>query len=1448
MGTDHPGEKMAGGTAQEIANSPFPGVYNRDAKPWNAFILVTYEKDIIRALVVTSRSVMPRTSHTRFIIRAVAIYVTVGSGWILYSDKVMGLLLEPARMTAFSTAKGLAFVALTALALAVLLHVAPSRGPPYPAPAGSSKRTRLSVFLARLVMLCVLPLLLMAAALSVAAIDTRTVENDQAADRIAHELAHDIDKDLASRISGLEMLAGMDLPDQALYPFAQGFQRSFGSHVVVADAAEPMQMRLNTRVPFGTPLPPLPRPKGRAAAPQAVATGKPAVGDILIGPVSNKPLVAIATPVMRSGAVARVVLTTLDTAYFQDHLGWQSLPAGWALFLLDSRGERIAARLPDGWDQAAAGGPTARFTAATTLADWSVVVEMPQEIRRAPFIAAGVLLGLGVLGATAASILGGVLAGQALSRQVASLAEPPGVAAMPPIAEIAEARRRLDQAAAAIRETEERFRLLFDSAPLALAFAANDGRILTRNAHFDRLFGYSDEDLPTLERWWPLAYPDPDYRAEVMARWAASVAHARAEGVGEIEPSECWVTCKNGTRRLIQISAIALPDGLLAMFLDVTERRHAEEVLQESESKYRLLAEHAADCIVWTTPDQRIHYISPASRQVFGRSPKEFEADPGLMRSIIHPADAAAYAGHLGDQCATHAEDVEFRILLPDGSERWIAHRCWPVYDADGRSLGRHAINRDITRAKREDEERHRLSEVLRQTGVPMVIFDPGGIVSFANQAFLELTGYVADEFVGGPLSRFIPPDADSLRRHDEIREIMTQQDIWSGELTRLTRDGRPLPLLTTVSTLRDLEGKLTGYVAGYVDLRPLREQEEARRQSEERLRLFIEHAPAALAMFDRLMRYIVVSRRWCDDYGVEGRAILGRSLYDVFPEIGDGWKQAHRRAMNGETIRSAEDRFERSDGTVQWLRWEVRPWYERDGAIGGVLMFSEDITLVKEQAKALSESEARYRSILDHAADAVFITDRHGRYVYANHRAGELLGYAPEELLGLSIPDLTPAEDAEHSAATFETLKQDGHLDAELVLRRKDGRRVPVDINAIMLPDGTAYGACRDISGRRQAERQLRNLSQAIEQTPLSVIVTDLDGSIEYVNEAFTTLTGYSRDEALGRNPRILASGQTPPATYAGLWATLGGGHSWKGEFINRHKDGRTHVDFAIVSPVRNQLGEVVGYVSIQEDVTEKKRLGEELASYRRHLESMVDEKQRNANLLQRTVDRLTVANAELERIAVVAAHDLREPARAVSMYAQMLERHSGAALDEDGREFLHYLVLGAQRIYALIGGLLDYSNVPASTGELGRIASAKACDDALAELGAEIAAAGAEIVVGPLPEVIGDETQLRQVFHHLFDNAVKYRNPQRPLRVEVAAERRGALWRFTITDNGMGFDAGTQDVFELFRQLNPRSTGIGAGLAICKRILLRLGGDIRVQSQPGRGSTFTFTLPAAE
>ncbi|MEX8518696.1 MAG: ATP-binding protein [Leptothrix sp. (in: b-proteobacteria)] len=336
---------------------------------------------------------------------------------------------------------------------------APSDGTTPPR-AGISLHT----FLTRLIWLCVGPLALLAAYLAISHVRDVQVERDNDAVDLAQSLATSIDQSLEGRIGALNMLAQSPLVDDAahhkdLYREAQGFRQSFGSHVILADLG--LNMRLNTRVPFGEALPPLPRPKGHAAAPTALATGKPAVSDAFLGPIAKEPLVAIAVPALREGKVTWLLLTTFETRQFQARLDQLVLPAGWALTLLDGKGEVIARRAPPGLNPTADVDALGRFVAKSVLSPWSVLVEIPRDVYRTPLLAAAATLLIAILGATLTGVFGGTLAGRQLGRAVASLAQTPAPAAPPPgIHEIAEVRRLLDDMAQQREAAEQQIRTM----------------------------------------------------------------------------------------------------------------------------------------------------------------------------------------------------------------------------------------------------------------------------------------------------------------------------------------------------------------------------------------------------------------------------------------------------------------------------------------------------------------------------------------------------------------------------------------------------------------------------------------------------------------------------------------------------------------------------------------------------------------------------------------------------------------------------------------------------------------------------------------------------------------------------------------------------------------------------------------------------------------------------
>jgi light-regulated signal transduction histidine kinase (bacteriophytochrome) len=241
------------------------------------------------------------------------------------------------------------------------------------------------------------------------------------------------------------------------------------------------------------------------------------------------------------------------------------------------------------------------------------------------------------------------------------------------------------------------------------------------------------------------------------------------------------------------------------------------------------------------------------------------------------------------------------------------------------------------------------------------------------------------------------------------------------------------------------------------------------------------------------------------------------------------------------------------------------------------------------------------------------------------------------------------------------------------------------------------------------------------------------------------------------------------------------------------------------------------------------------------------IAERRRDERILARQAREIERTRRDLEQFAYVVSHDLQEPLRMVSSYLQLLERRYGDKLDSDAEDFIHFAVDGAQRMHTLIGDLVSYSRINTRAGAFEPTDFNKVLERALASTSGPARATGAVIKRDPLPTLIADAGQLEQLFHHLIDNAVKFQNGCGP-RVHIGAEQRDDEWVFFVRDNGIGIDPQFTDrIFTIFQRLHPRGEfpGTGTGLAICQRIVERRGGRIWVESQPGKGSTFYFTVP---
>ncbi|MBA3903325.1 MAG: hypothetical protein C0522_06580 [Rhodocyclaceae bacterium] len=366
-----------------------------------------------------------------------------------------------------------------------------------------------------------------------------------------------------------------------------------------------------------------------------------------------------------------------------------------------------------------------------------------------------------------------------------------------------------------------------------------------------------------------------------------------------------------------------------------------------------------------------------------------------------------------------------------------------------------------------------------------------------------------------------------------------------------------------------------------------------------------------------------------------------------------------------------------------------------------------------------------------------------------------------------------------------------------------------------------------------RESEAKFRSL---VEQSPVSIAITDINGNIEYVNPHFCQASGYSAGELIGRNPRILKSGETSAEEYRRLWRTITSGGTWRGELRNRRRDGSLYWEAASIQPVVDAQGHIVHFLSLQEDITGRKRAEEEIRALNESLEQRVAER---TTALER-------ANRDLESFSYSVSHDLRAPLRAINGFAQILLETEHDRLTPEGRQHMGRVMHNAARLGQLIDDMLEFSRVARTEPNRQQVGMAELARQTLDELHDEYPLAA--VAIDDLPPISGDAAMLRQVWANLIGNALKYSARRGQPRVEIGFDPALRSGTYYVRDNGAGFDmAYAGKLFGVFQRMHndKEFPGTGVGLAIVKRIVERHGGEIWAEAAPGEGATFYFTLP---
>ncbi len=928
--------------------------------------------------------------------------------------------------------------------------------------------------------------------------------------------------------------------------------------------------------------------------------------------------------------------------------------------------------------------------------------------------------------------------------------------------------------------------------------------------------------------------------------------------------------------------------GALCVWQDVTRLVRTEESLRTSLERLAF-GQRAARTGFWdwVTPPHGSLNWSPEFYELFGLD-NSLDPSLALWLDAIHPDDReAALAWVIASIEERTSIASEYRIVLPDGSERWIGAYGDTVYDADGRPQRTAGICVDIDECKRAEEELRKREQQLK----------------------LALEGASAGMWVRNPDGRWIatpqmnalfglPPDAPPLREEEfsafiHPDDLAAIGDAWSAagegsssydqEYRVVWPDGSVHWLASKGRTVAD-SGAACRFIGITYDITERKRAEEALRETAERYQQALDSPLVGFAHCEIVVDrdgaptdfvYLDVNATFEAFTGLSRETVLHRRVTEVLDpaEVADAIRIYGRVAQSGEPA------------TFDYPIPSIGKWFEAAAFSprrGQFIVFFTDISRRKRAKGALRKSEAR-QALLAEVAGRLLATEEPQAViddlcrralavldcdVFFNY----LLDEASDRLMlnacgGISAEEAGRVRQLDLGTAVCGCAARDGcRIVAEAIPDNPDPR------TDLVAGYGIRAYACHPLMvggrpigtlsfGTRARDRftvdELATMRAIADLIAVAMQrIADLDAlraseeRLRFAQEG-AGVGIWDHDLASDRvtlSPKLLERyGMMEKAVvHYGDWARL------------LHPDDRERVeaewraaiaagqpldlDFRVVLPSGDERwiqfrgrgsangpdgpGRVLGVVI---DVTDRRRAETALARYAANLRA---------------------SNEELQRFAYVASHNLQEPLRSIVSFSQLLERRYRGQLDADAEDYIRFIVDGGNRMQALIRDLLLFSRIETKARKPVPTDAGAAVRSALRTLEGSVCEGGNTVVVGPLPTVMADPAQLEQVFTNLIGNAIKYRRPDAPIEIGISARSADGMWEFAIRDNGIGIEREYFDrIFEMFRRLHTHDKydGTGIGLAIVRKIVERHGGAVRVESTPGAGSTFFFTLPAA-
>lgn len=1026
------------------------------------------------------------------------------------------------------------------------------------------------------------------------------------------------------------------------------------------------------------------------------------------------------------------------------------------------------------------------------------------------------------------------------------------------------------QNAKQLKESEEKYRIIANNTYNWEFWEDTNGNYIYHSPSCIKLTGYTAEELTNFpEACRKLIHPDD------LEGYKLHHEHAGKHK----EPDTHFFRIINKSGEVRDIEHVCQPVfdnrgqfiGIRGTNIDITERIKADNALKESEQRLRNLLQSQTSYVIRTNMKGEHTYWN-----------SKFEEEYGWLYgtdSLKHGNVLASICEHhhtrtfeVVEKCVQNPGEI-FKVELDKPAKNGdIRNTLWEfvcITDDKGIPQEIQCMGIDVTESKKAElkiiESEKKYKTLFNDSPDAYLIIDEGVFVE-CNIASEKLIGGKREDIIGRSPEIISPKYQPNGKLSSELAQQLLAETFENGhksfEWEHKKLDGTSFLAHVNLTAL-NFEGKKVIFTT-WRDITDIRKAENDLAKSEARFSQVAEQSQTVIWELDTNGLYTYISPVATKVFGYLPDELVGKMrFYDLHPEEFKGdYKLAAEFAFQSlAELKDYENPIVKKDGSVIWVSSNASPIFDEHNHCIGYRGADIDITNRK-----LAEREMnKFKVMADQANYGTGITDMEGNILYVNGCMAEMHGYTMEELLGQKMNILHAPGMEEEAVNLIQELLQTGGLTGkELLHARKDGSIFPTITNTKLIANLEGIppfiaGTIIDNTDRKNFEKEISKLNLAIDQSPVGIIITDLNGILEYVNPAFEKNTGYSKEEVLGQSTRMLKSGITPNEIYHELWSTIKSGKMWQGELVNKRKDGELYWENMTISPIYDEKGVVINYLGIKQDISERKKAEEEILGLNLSLERKVKARTldlENSNLaLEKAREEAEQANHAKSDFLSRMSHELRTPMNSILGFAQLMEM---GQLDAGQQKSISHILKSGKHLLDLINEVLDISRIEAGRVSISvePVEITNVITDVIETLHPLASTKNVNLVINnQIPGLVyvrADKQRFKQILLNLLNNAIKYNNKDGSVWVEIEQihgnENR---IRISVKDNGIGIDPNDLDkVFSPFERVGAEQTnveGTGLGLAVVKQLIGLMGGNQGVESKIGKGSNFWIELPEA-